>query len=105
MDDSDGIGISFARNFHYFHSECSGSTVYLYSILNMVKIFKRLNRFIRIVINTLVRLILGVVYFILFFPFAIFAKLCTDFLEIKRKPPCWIPHNKIENVKKFLTHQ
>jgi len=71
----------------------------------MIKIFKRINRFIRTVIDTLVRLILGIIYFILFFPFAIFVKLCADFLEIKRKSPYWIPCDKINNVKEFLTRQ
>ena len=71
----------------------------------MIKIFKRINRYIRFGINILVRLFLGVVYFILLFPFAIFIKLCTDFLEIKAKSPFWIPHNKIEDVKEFLARQ
>lgn len=71
----------------------------------MIKIFKRINRYIRIGINILVRLLLGAVYFILLFPFAVFIKLFTDFLEIKRKSPFWVPHNKIENVKEFLAQQ
>jgi len=71
----------------------------------MIKIFKKINRYIRTVINILVRLLLCVAYFILLFPFAVFIKLFTDFLEIKQRLPSWIPHNKIEDVKKFLTQQ
>jgi hypothetical protein len=71
----------------------------------MIKIFKRINRCTRIAINILVRLLLGAVYFILLFPFAIFIKLYTDFLGIKESLPHWIPHKRIENVKEFLTKQ
>jgi hypothetical protein len=71
----------------------------------MIKIFKRIERYIKISINILVRLILGAVYFVLLFPFAILIKSYTDFLEIKKKPPSWIPHNKIEDVRGFLSQQ
>lgn len=71
----------------------------------MIRVFKRINSYIRVAINIFVRLLLGAVYFILLSPFAIFIKLCTDFLEVKAKLPYWIPYNKIENVKEFLDRQ
>ena len=71
----------------------------------MIKIFKRVNRYIRIGIDILVRLLLGVVYFVLLFPFGVFIKICTDFLEIKQGFPHWIPHNRIEDVKESLAKQ
>lgn len=69
------------------------------------KIFKRIDKYIRIGINTLVRLLLGIIYFIFLFPFAVLIKLCTDFLEIKKESPDWAVHKKIENLKEFLTRQ
>jgi len=71
----------------------------------MIKIFKKINKYIRFAINTLVRLILVVVYFILLFPFAVFIRLFTDFLDLKRVSPHWVPHNEIKNVKEFLARQ
>lgn len=71
----------------------------------MIRIFKKINKYIRIIINILVRVILGAVYFLLLFPFAVCIKLFTDFLEIKKKAVVWIPHNKIEDIKKFLAQQ
>jgi hypothetical protein len=71
----------------------------------MINIFKKVNKYVRSGINILVRLILAVIYFILLSPFAVFIRLFTDFLDLKRNPPLWIPHNKIENVKEFLVRQ
>jgi len=105
VDDTNGSGFSSSWAFYYLYPECGSSAIYLQLILNMIKIFKRINKYIRAGINILVRLILSAVYFILLFPFAIFIKSCTDFLEIKRKSPYWIPHNKIEDVKEFLAQQ
>jgi hypothetical protein len=71
----------------------------------MLKIFRAINKRIRTVINILVRLVLGFVYFILLLPFAVFIKLFTDYLENNKRPPYWVAHSKIEDVKKFLTRQ
>jgi hypothetical protein len=71
----------------------------------MIKIFKALNRYIRLIINILVRLLLGVVYFILFLPFGILNALFTDFLGLKKSEPYWIPQDKIKNIKEFLIQQ
>lgn len=105
MDDTDGPDFSLARALYRVHPEFGGGAFYLYPLLNMIKIFKTINRFIRTGINILIRLILGVVYFILLFPFVFFIKLCADFLEIKKSSPYWIPHNKILDVEKFLRQQ
>ena len=105
MDDTDGFDFSLTWTPYYVHPECGSSTVYLYPVLNMIKIFKIINRFIRAGINILIKLILGVVYFILLLPFAFFVKLCTDFLGIRNKSSTWIPCNKILNVEKFLHQQ
>jgi hypothetical protein len=71
----------------------------------MKKILKVLNKYARIGINILVRLLLGLVYLVLLFPFAVIVRLSTDYLEMKSKPPCWIPLDKTENEKELLTHQ
>jgi len=71
----------------------------------MKKIFKIINKLIRTAINFLVRLISSTVYFVLFFPFAIFVKLYTDFLEIKKSAPRWIKTEKIKNITEFLIRQ
>lgn len=102
MDDAYSINFSSAWAFNCFYSKYSNSTIYLYLILNMIKIFKIIRR---IGINILVRLILGAAYFILLFPFAVFVKLCTDFLGIREKLPRWLPHKKIENINEFLNQQ
>ena len=105
VNGSYGAGVSSTRISNYVYPECGSSSVYLHLILNMVRIFKKINKYIRRGIDLLVRLLLGIVYFILLFPFAIFVKLCTDFLRIKQDLPHWIPHKRIENVKEFLTKQ
>ena len=71
----------------------------------MKKIFKIVNKYIRIGINILVRLFLGLAYLVLLFPFAVIVRLCTDYLQIKAKPPCWIPLDKTETEKELLTYQ
>jgi type IV secretory pathway VirB6-like protein len=105
VDDAYGSDFSSTWAFYCFYSKYSSDSFYLYIILSMIKIFKKINNFTRIGINILIRLLLGIIYFILLFPFVIFIKLLTDFLEIKSVSPYWIPHNKIEDVKKFLTQQ
>jgi len=71
----------------------------------MKKILKIIKKISKIIVNILTTLILSAAYFILFFPFAIFIKTCTDFLEERPRPPFWIPHKKIESTKEFLVQQ
>ena len=71
----------------------------------MKKILKIIKKIIKIIVNILTTLILSAAYFILFFPFAIFIKTCTDFLEERQRPPFWEPHKKIEDAKEFLVQQ
>jgi hypothetical protein len=68
-------------------------------------IFKAINKFVRGVLNILVRVILGIVYFILFFPLGMFLRVCTDFLNMKKGPASWTPRPKIGDVREFLSHQ
>ena len=60
MDDTDDFDFYSAGTPHCVYPECGGSTFYLYPVLNMIKIFKVINRFIRTRINILIRLILNV---------------------------------------------
>ena len=71
----------------------------------MKKIFQKINAGIRLGLNIVVRMILRLVYFILLFPFAIFVKSFTDFLEIKKAVPVWKRRPRIEDVGDFLKHQ
>lgn len=69
------------------------------------KIFKTLNGYARIGVNVLVRLLLGLAYLVLLFPFGVIARLCADYLEIKKKSPSWNNRQATENEKEFLAHQ
>jgi len=71
----------------------------------MVKILKKIVNFLTIIISIIITFILSAIYFILFFPFAVFIKICTDFLEVRQRPPFWIQHRKIEDAKEFLVQQ
>jgi hypothetical protein len=71
----------------------------------MKKISRIIHKYARIGINVLVRLFLGLAYLVLLFPFAVVARLCFDYLEIKAKSPRWIPLKTTENQKELLTHQ
>lgn len=105
VDDSYSCNFLSSGTINILHQERSGSSVYLYLILGMIKILKRINRFAISVINILVRIFLAIVYFILFFPFAVFIKLFTDYLAIKEKSPHWTSHKEIRDVKDFLNRQ
>jgi len=71
----------------------------------MKKLFKLLNKYARLGINILTRGFLGLVYFVLLFPFMLIVRFCTDYLEIKAKSPYWIPLNETETEKERLIHQ
>lgn len=71
----------------------------------MIKIFKTINRAIRLILNILIRLLLLIVYFTLFLPFGIWAYFYSDFLDTKKKSPYWIANSKIEDVANFLRRQ
>ena len=105
VDAANSIYFSSSRDSYYFYSERSSSAIYLYPILEMIKILKIINKIIKIALNFLSVIILSAAYFVLFFPFAVFIKTCTDFLEERPRPPFWIPHKKIENPKEFLVQQ
>ena len=89
----------------YFYPKRSSSAIYLCPILEIMKILKVIKKIIEVALNFLSVIILSVAYLILLFPFAIFIKICTDFLEIRRRPPFWIPYKKIESTKEFLVQQ
>ena len=105
MDDTNSSDFPSSWLFGYLYPECGSSSLYLYVILDMIRILKIINKYIRVIINILVRVLLGIMYFILLFPFAIFIRLFTDFLEIKHKSPSWIACHKIEDVEAFLAKQ
>jgi len=108
VDDSFCFGIYSFRSFDYLYSELSSCTIYLYPVLKMIKIFKKVNKYIRFGINILVKLLLCIIYFVLFFPFFIFIKLFTDFLDIKLcNFPHWSGHNEIKEkeIEEFLRKQ
>ena len=105
MDDTNSVSLSSSWTFNCFYSERGSSAFYLYTVLDMIKIFKKINKYTRFGINILVRILLGVVYFILLFPFVIFIKLFTDFLEIKSKSPSWILQGRVTDISKFLHRQ
>ena len=90
---------------YYFYPKRGSSAVYLCPILEMMKILKIIKKIIKVALNFLSVVILSAAYFILLFPFAIFVKICTDFLEVRQRPPFWIPHKQIENTKEFLVQQ
>lgn len=71
----------------------------------MIKIFKAINKAIRIILSMLTRLVLLAVYFTLFLPFGIWAYFYSDFLDGKKKSPYWITNSKIEDVANFLRRQ
>jgi len=71
----------------------------------MIKILKIIKKIVKIALNFLSVVILSATYLILLFPFAIFIKICTDFLEERPRPPFWIPYKKIGSKEEFLTQQ
>ncbi|MBL7197454.1 MAG: hypothetical protein ISS47_05105 [Candidatus Omnitrophica bacterium] len=72
----------------------------------MIKIFKKINKYTRVSINIIVRIILTAIYFVVFFPFCIFIRLFSDFLNTKGYNfPNWIPRSKIKDVDRFLRLQ
>lgn len=71
----------------------------------MIKIFKTINRAVKSILNILIRLLLLIVYFILFLPFGIWAYFFSDFLDKKKKSPGWIANSKIEDIVNFLRCQ
>jgi len=105
VDAANSIYFSSSGGSYYFYSERSSSAIYLCPILEMIKILKIIKKITKIIVNILSTLILSAAYFILLFPFAVFIKTCTDFLEERPRPPFWIPHKKIENPKEFLVQQ
>ena len=105
VDAANSIYFSFSRGSYYFYSERSSSAIYLCPILEMTKILKIIKKIIKIALNFLSVVILSAAYFILLFPFAFFIKTCTDFLEVRQRPPFWIPHKKIESTKESLVQQ
>jgi len=105
VDDSDGFGFPSSCYLNLFCSKHSSSSIYIYSFLNMVKLFKKISKFIQRCFNILIRLILSIVYFILILPFAISIKLFTDFLGIKNKVFHWNPLDRIDDISRFLSKQ
>ncbi len=71
----------------------------------MKKILRKIQGFIRGVIDFIVRLILLLAYFVILFPFAFFARVFRDFLEIETVEPFWHGRRKIEDIEDFLTKQ
>ena len=90
---------------YYFYPKRSSSAIYLCLVLEMMKILKIIKKIIKIALSFLSVVILSIVYFILLFPFAIFIKICTDFLEVRQRAPFWVPLKKIESTKEFLAQQ
>lgn len=71
-----------------------------------MKIFKDIKKYIFFIINIFIRFILGAVYFTIFFPFFIFIRLFTDFLDIKNYNSIqWLNHIEIKDIEKFLNQQ
>lgn len=71
----------------------------------MKRIFERICKLGQSIIGILLRLILGVAYYFLFFPLGIITRICTDFLHIKKVSPSWVLRKKIDNIQEFLSHQ
>jgi preprotein translocase subunit SecG len=71
----------------------------------MKKIFGKINRYARVVINMLIRFILALLYFTLFFILGILIRKYADFLNTKKRDPAWFPHEAIKDAGKFLLGQ
>lgn len=71
----------------------------------MKNIFQKIGKVIKFCSNILIRLVLGLAYFALFFPVGIFFRMRGNFLGHKKEDPFWIQRPKIENVREFLSHQ
>ena len=70
--------------------------------MRLKQIYSIIRSFAQKLINIQVRLLLAVVYFIVITPFAIFVKLFTDPLQIKKNNrPYWRSHSKILNISEF----
>ncbi|MDD5130358.1 MAG: hypothetical protein PHS66_04855 [Candidatus Omnitrophica bacterium] len=67
--------------------------------------FKFLNKYIRMAINILIRILLFVVYLVLLLPFAGVIKVSADYLGVKRHLPSWIPLKNTGDIKEMLSHQ
>jgi hypothetical protein len=105
VDGPDGYNFSNFWAFDHFYPERRSGAFYLRPVLNMKKLFRRINKYAHRGIDILVRLFLGLAYFILFFPFALIIRMRTDYLETKTKLPCWAPLEEIKDQKELLTHQ
>lgn len=72
----------------------------------MKKIFYRIKKFAKVVIDIQVRVILSIAYFVIITPIALFARVFSDPLEIKRSSVSyWKTHKKIVDISEFLTRQ
>ena len=105
VDDAYYSSPSIIRPFYRFYSKFRSRSFYLYFILEMKNIFGKINKYSRIVINTLIRIILVLLYFTLFFIIGIIIRVCTDFLGTKNKTPAWLPQEPIKAAGEFLSRQ
>lgn len=72
----------------------------------MKRFVKKIRDIIQHILNTLIRFILGIIYFVIFFPICFFIKQFSDFLDIKNyNNPHWLASGKIENIEDFLHQQ
>lgn len=72
---------------------------------NMFKFLKKINHGARKILGFFGKLILGIVYFFLFFPIGFTIRFFTDFLDTKSQVPCWVSRDSIKDVKSFLNQQ
>ena len=105
MDDTHYSIVSVTKPAYPVYPELSSRAFYLHFILEMKKIFKKINQFVRFIINLLVRFILILLYFTLFFVLGILFRKFTDFLNTKKKTPAWLPHEAIKDAGEFLSRQ